>query len=85
MKIQNLVEQGLLVENENFEYQFVHQPKPCEDCGKVVTDRRITITRHKHQKKIKRKCGECGLYYDEDTGSYTISLQDLNLKLRKIK
>ena len=48
-----------------------HKPKPCEDCGDVVTNRivhtRACNTPYKHWRN---QCGACKRFQNPDTGEY---------------
>ena len=59
-----------------------HDPKPCEDCGKMVADRRVrsSINYGSQQKlpHIKHHCKSCGLYRNPETGEYEWTFSDVN-------
>ena len=59
-----------------------HDPKPCEDCGKIVEDRRIrssvnygSATKIAH---IKHQCKSCGFYRNPTNGVYEWTFQEIN-------
>lgn len=65
-----------------------HSPRPCEDCGRVVENRTIRISisqsasTHRH---IKRQCKICGFYYNDETGCYDATFNDINNRFKKRK
>lgn len=56
-----------------------HQPKPCEDCGKTVTNRIISIRRYEYPQTHWRKyCGACYKTQNPFTGKYDLKEHLIN-------
>ena len=63
--------------------RITHEPKPCEDCGMSVTDRRIAIRRRETpQLHWARQCLNCKLQQHPETGEYTVEPKDYGAVFR---
>ena len=89
--LQDLVEQGIIKEKKKTVaeeaalpvYEVVHRPKPCEDCGLLVTNRvlhtrlnRVPFTHYKQQ------CSICKKYENPETGAYDCDVSQLTAYYR---
>jgi len=79
MDLKDLVEKGLVreIRNNNFMeaepslYQSIPQQKACEDCNKLVTDRRVSYSkRHTPKPHVRIKCTGCNLYKNPNTNNF---------------
>lgn len=63
---------------------ITHDPKPCEDCGMTVTDRRLEI-RYRQQPvgHWATKCANCNLYLNPKTGTYSYTRDEFIAVLRE--
>jgi hypothetical protein len=55
--------------------------KPCDDCGKIVLDRRVrlSVNRSKLTKPhVKHHCQACKLYKNPTTGKFDMTFQEIN-------
>ena len=59
-----------------------HQARPCEDCGKLVEDRRIRISvskeSHVRQAHCKHHCQSCKLYKNPTTGEFDMTFHQIH-------
>ena len=67
-----------------------HEPKPCDDCGIIATDRRVNITVNQGSAHtlphVKIKCQNCGLYRSPKTGIFEMNYPQIQVHfLRKKK
>ena len=63
-----------------------YDPKPCEDCGQTVVDRRIRISIAQNNQTVphqKRQCQVCKLYKNPTTGKFDCTFQDINNHFQK--
>jgi hypothetical protein len=82
MDMKILVEKGILKEKKRSlaeeaappTYEVVHQPRACEDCGKIVTNR-VCNTRKNNVPfpHYKTNCTACHLYRHPETGEFNLT------------
>lgn len=88
MDIKDLIKEGIIephktAETKNLEnalpvYKINHSPKPCEDCGMIVTDRTVTSRKHSIPHHHWRKsCSACKMYFNPKSGKWDISSTQL--------
>lgn len=89
--LENLIEQGILKPKPNKPseeaaqptYEVVHQPKPCEDCGVIVTNRILNTRLNKVPfAHYKQQCSICKKYLNPETGAFDCDLPQLNAYYR---
>lgn len=58
-----------------------HEAKPCEDCGKIVENRRLRLSVNRSSLSthhIKYQCQNCKLYKNPTTGVFDMTFKDIN-------
>lgn len=79
MDLKDLVEKGLLkevrhsqvMEAEPSLYEVIPQEKVCDDCNKLVTDRRVSYSKRNTPKPhVRIKCTGCNLYKNPNTNNF---------------
>lgn len=79
MNLKDLVEKGLIkeirhkqvMEAEPSLYQVIPQQKACDDCNKIVTDRRVSYSKRQTPKAhVRIKCTGCNLYKNPNTNKF---------------
>jgi hypothetical protein len=76
------------LEQDSFRVKKIkHEPKPCEDCGKLVEDRRIRISvskeSHVRQGHCKHHCQSCKLYKNPITGEFDMTFHQIHTHFYK--
>lgn len=60
---------------------IIHEPKPCEDCGQTVTDRRVEY-RHNHSSitvpHFKVECKICRRFKNPETGAFDMDRKEID-------
>jgi hypothetical protein len=56
-------------------------PKPCEDCDRIVVDRRVIWRKHDDD-TVRKKCMSCKLFYNPLTKKYEIPIQSATVFFR---
>jgi len=94
--LKELIEKGIIEEipfktqtEELPEYKVIHHPKPCEDCGKQVIDRRKKIVFYRTIFNIKdcphweESCLSCKLFKNPKTLKFEVTRNELQSILKQ--
>jgi len=91
MDLQKLIQQGIIEEKEKTvaeeaappEYKIIHKPKPCEDCGTIVTNRILNTRLNKAPfTHYKRQCSICKKYENPETGKFDLNSSQIQYYYR---
>ena len=88
MDIKDLIKKGRIepyktsetkgMENAPPLYKVNHSPKPCEDCGKVITDRNVVWRKHHiPHNHWRKRCSVCLMYFIPKTGKWDTTSNEL--------
>lgn len=80
MDLKDLIEQGILKEHVRESeiaapptYTVLHQPKSCDDCSRIVTNRIVNSRRsHLPYLHYKTQCQVCKFYKNPETGEFDL-------------
>lgn len=90
--MKDLIKQGIVEEvvDKTFEaapklYKIIHQPQPCEDCGKIVVNRVVNCRKNIHPfPHYKTNCNICKLYKNPDTDKFDLNQSQIHYYYRNI-
>lgn len=64
--------------------EILYEPYPCEDCGKILEQRRV-VEQRISQNKVSTKCMVCKQFKNPITGEFDCDIYQKNAILQRLK